>query len=115
MSKGYSTAASTAAVEELVAETAGVRAAAILDSRGEILAATDERAWSEAIAEIWSAAEVDGKPEAVQVHVATERGELFAVRAPAGTAVSVTERFALASLAFCDLRAALRAVEAGSG
>ena len=110
MSNGASTAASEAAVDDLVAQTAGVRAAAILDPRGRLLAASDDRAWPEAVEAVWGAAAVQGKPDVVQVHVATDHGELFAVRSPEGTAVSVTERFALASLAFCDLRAALRTI-----
>ena len=44
------------------------------------------------------------------MHVATEDGEVYAVRGRAGSAVAITDRFTLASLMFCDLRSALRRV-----
>ena len=43
-----------------------------------------------------------------QVHIATEQGEVFAIRHAGLTAVAVTERFALASLLFFDMRSILR-------
>ena len=48
-----------------------------------------------------------GEP-AEQVHVATEQGEVFALRHAGLAAVAVTERFALASLMFFDMRSTLR-------
>jgi hypothetical protein len=42
-----------------------------------------------------------------QVHIATEQGEVFAIRNAGLAAVSVTERFALASLMLFDLRSVL--------
>ena len=44
---------------------------------------------------------------ATHAHVATEEGEAFAVRSGDLAMVAVTERFALASLVFADMRAAL--------
>ena len=53
---------------------------------------------------------------AEQVHVATEQGEVFALRHAGLAAVAVTERFALASLMFFDMRSTLRDLAAaGSG
>ena len=43
-----------------------------------------------------------------QIHIATEQGEVFAVRAGGFVAVAVAERFALASLMLFDMRAVLR-------
>ena len=43
-----------------------------------------------------------------QVHIATEQGEVFAIRHAGLAAVAVTERFALASLLFFDMRSILR-------
>ena len=48
-----------------------------------------------------------------QVHVATEQGEVFALRDAGLAAVAVTERFALASLMFFDMRSVLRDLAAG--
>ncbi|HEY8808621.1 MAG TPA: hypothetical protein VIM28_01250, partial [Solirubrobacterales bacterium] len=48
-----------------------------------------------------------------QVHIGTEQGEVFALRHAGLAAVAVTERFALASLTFFDLRALLRDLVAG--
>ena len=43
-----------------------------------------------------------------QVHIATEQGEVFALRHAGLLAIAVTERFALASLMFFDMRSTLR-------
>ena len=48
-----------------------------------------------------------------KVIFATEQGEVFAIRHAGLTAVAVTERFALASLLFFDMRALLRDLAAG--
>ncbi len=49
-----------------------------------------------------------GEEPVEQVHVATEQGEVFALRHAGLAAVAVTERFALASLMFFDMRSTLR-------
>ena len=49
-----------------------------------------------------------------QVHVATEQGEVFALRHAGLAAVAVTERFALASLIFFDMRSTLRDLAAAA-
>lgn len=100
------------AVEHLVESSPDLRAAAILDSSGELVAATGPNDWSERGREIWDAAGWRGDDPA-QIHIATEAGEVFALRAADGTSViALANRFALASLMFCDLRAALRRLEA---
>ena len=55
-----------------------------------------------------------GEGPVEQVHIATEQGEVFAVRDAGLVAVAVTNRFALASLLFFDLRATLRDLARGT-
>jgi hypothetical protein len=87
-----------------------LRGAAILGPDGEVLAATEGEAerWHEDALTLFAVA--DGAEEAPveQVHIATEQGEVFAVRSAGLAAVAVTERFALASLLLFDLRSTLR-------
>jgi hypothetical protein len=72
-----------------------------------LLAASGPGEWAERAAALWGVA--DGAAEAPQqVHVGTGDGEVFAIREGRAAAVAVTARFPLASLMFCDLRAALR-------
>jgi len=101
------------AVERLAAASADLRSVALLRADGEVLAATTPNDWAVQAKELWDAAAASGA-DPQQVHVATEDGEVFAVRSPAGmAAIAVAQRFALASLMFCDLRAALRDLDAG--
>jgi hypothetical protein len=89
-----------------------MRGGAILE-RGDVLAASGEAAgWGEAAAALLAAGDAGGEP-AEQIHVATEAGEVFALRQGNLTAVAVTERFVLASLMAFDMRAALRDLAAG--
>jgi hypothetical protein len=88
-----------------------MRGGAILQS-GELVAASGDGPWDEATAALLAAADADGAP-AEQVHVATEAGEVFALRHQGLTAVAVTERFVLASLMAFDMRATLRDLVAG--
>jgi hypothetical protein len=89
-----------------------MRGGAILEGR-EVLAATgDEAEWGDSAAALLAAADADGG-SAEQVHVATEAGEVFALREGNLTAVAVTERFVLASLMAFDMRATLRDLAAG--
>ncbi len=91
-----------------------LRGAAILAEDGTVLAASaaPER-WREDAAALFAVA--DGvEPEAVeQIHVATEQGEVFALRHAGYAALAVTERFALASLMFFDMRSTLRELARG--
>ncbi len=89
-----------------------MRGGAIL-AEGEVLAATgDGNGWGEAAGALLRAADVD-EEGAEQVHVATEAGEVFALREAGLTAVAVTERFVLASLMAFDMRVTLRDLAAG--
>jgi hypothetical protein len=95
-----------AALEFLAEMSPDLRGAAILGPGGEVLAATDGDAerWQDDAAALYAA---EGVP-VEQVHIATEQGEVFAIRNAGLAAVSVTERFALASLMLFDLRSVLR-------
>jgi predicted regulator of Ras-like GTPase activity (Roadblock/LC7/MglB family) len=86
-----------------------LRGAAILDSAGAVLAATSEPSrWREDAAALLGVSDRAGEEPVRQVHVATEQGEVFAVRHAGLTALVVSERFALASLMFFDMRSVLR-------
>jgi hypothetical protein len=92
----------------------GLRAAAVFGPGGEQLAATDDADWSARAAVLWSAADQGSEDPATQVHVGTEQGEVFAMRGHGASIVATSDRFALASLMMCDLRAVLRGLEAGA-
>lgn len=97
------------AIDGLGEMSVDLRACAILAPDGRRLAASiDDVDWEGCATELWRSASDPDRPEATHVHVATENGEVFAARSGGGVAIAVTERFALASLMFCDLRAALR-------
>jgi predicted regulator of Ras-like GTPase activity (Roadblock/LC7/MglB family) len=91
-----------------------LRGAAILDADCAALAASDDaERWSEDAAALLAVADRAGGEPAEQVHIATEQGEVFALRHAGLVAVAVTERFALASLLFFDMRSVLRDLAAG--
>jgi predicted regulator of Ras-like GTPase activity (Roadblock/LC7/MglB family) len=113
MESGTTNAPSGEAAEQSLAYLAemspDVRGGAILAADGSTLAATGEGdRWGEASAALLGAADRGGDEAVEQVHVATEQGEVFAVRSGGLTAIAVTERFVLASLMAFDLRAVLR-------
>lgn len=91
-----------------------LRGAAILDSKGAVLAASgDSDRWHKDGAALLAVADRAGGEPVEQVHIATEQGEVFVVRHGGLVAVAVTERFALASLTLFDMRAVLRDLDAG--
>jgi predicted regulator of Ras-like GTPase activity (Roadblock/LC7/MglB family) len=91
-----------------------LRGAAILDSAGAVLAATSEPSrWREDAAALLDVADRAGEEPVRQVHIATEQGEVFALRHAGLAAVVVSERFALASLMFFDMRSVLRELVQG--
>jgi len=93
-----------------------LRGAAILDAGGAVLAAAgDADRWAEDVAALFAVADRAGGEPAEQIHVATEQGEVFALRHAGLAAVAVTERFALASLMFFDMRSTLRDLALVSG
>ena len=73
----------------------------------------ESRRWAEDVAALLSIADRAGNEPVEQIHIATEQGEVFASRHAGLVAVAVTERFALASLLFFDLRSILRDLAAG--
>jgi hypothetical protein len=102
--------AAEAALEFLTEMSPDLRGAAIFGPESEVLAATGEEAgrWKEDAAALFAVAdEAEGVP-VEQVHIATEQGEVFAVRNAGLAAVTVTDRFALASLMLFDMRSTLR-------
>ncbi|HEX5713067.1 MAG TPA: hypothetical protein VFX85_07120 [Solirubrobacterales bacterium] len=110
---GESAAAALAFLTEMSPD---LRGAAILTEDGEVLAASGDSArWEEDAAALLAIADRAGGEPAEQVHVATEQGEVFALRHAGLVAVAVTERFALASLLFFDLRSTLRDLARGGG
>jgi predicted regulator of Ras-like GTPase activity (Roadblock/LC7/MglB family) len=91
-----------------------LRGGAILDGDGAVLAASDNPSrWGEDAAALLAVADRAGEEPVEQVHVATEQGEVFALRHAGLTAIAVTERLALASLLFFDMRSILRDLAAG--
>src|SRR3954452_23470298 len=105
--------AAEAALAFLAEMSPDLRGAAVLGPEGEVLAATGEEPerWGEDAAALFAAADAAEGVPVEQVHVATEQGEVFAIRNQGLAAVSVTERFALASLMLFDMRSMLRELD----
>jgi predicted regulator of Ras-like GTPase activity (Roadblock/LC7/MglB family) len=92
-----------------------LRGGAILAGDGTVLAASgDAGEWAEEAVNLLRVADASGDEPVDQVHVATQAGEVFALRAHGYAAVVVTERFTLSSLTFFDMRSALRELAGGS-
>jgi len=109
---GDAAAASLAFLTEMSPD---LRGGAILDGEGTVLAASGEpRRWQEDAAELFAAADGAGGGPVEQVHLGTQEGEIFALRAHGLAAVVVAERFALSSLLFFDMRATLRDLALGA-
>jgi predicted regulator of Ras-like GTPase activity (Roadblock/LC7/MglB family) len=108
-----SAAAALAFLEEMSPD---MRGGAILAADGSVMAASgNPQRWAEDAAALFEVADRAGAEPVEQVHIATEQGEVFALRHEGLAAVSVTDRFALASLLFFDMRAVLRELAAGEG
>ncbi len=101
--------AAEAALAFLEEMSPDLRGAAILDGEGAVLAASGEgpSAGPRTRRRSSRSPTVPARSPVEQVHVATEQGEVFALRDAGLAAVAVTNRFALASLTFFDLRASL--------
>lgn len=118
MSTDHDIAAAERLLGRLSELSPDLRAAALFDSAGGLIAASGEDAatgWEAAAHELWGAVDVAVGGEARQLHVGTEDGEVFGVRGPAASVLAVSNRFALASLMLCDLRAVLRDLEREGG
>jgi predicted regulator of Ras-like GTPase activity (Roadblock/LC7/MglB family) len=91
-----------------------LRGGAILADDGTVLAASGHPdRWGEDVATLFEVADRAGEEPVKQLHIATEQGEVFALRHAGLVAVAVTERLTLASLLFFDMRAVLRDLAAG--
>ena len=103
-----------AAVARMVEMSDDLRGCAVLGPGGEVLAASgDPERWQEASAVLLGAADLACEEPAEHLHVATEDGEVFALRHRGLTMVAVTERFTLASLMNFDMRTVLRELTGG--
>jgi hypothetical protein len=99
-------------MHELSADLVGC---AILDGAGRVLAASGEaERWQDAAGSFLTAADEAGDEPVLQAHVATENGEVFALRHGQHAMVAITERFTLSSLVTCDMREILRDLEAST-
>jgi hypothetical protein len=108
VSVSVTSAAAERALAGLAEMSADLRACAIVDGSGNVLAASADNEWGPAVERIWRAADEIEGGRVSQVHVATGDGEMFAARSGELTAIGLSARHALASLMFCDLRSALR-------
>jgi predicted regulator of Ras-like GTPase activity (Roadblock/LC7/MglB family) len=106
---GEAGVAADRALAFLIEMSPDLRGAAILDADGTVLAASGSpERWGADAAQLLAIADRAGDEPAEQVHIATEQGEVFAVRNAGLLAIAVTERLALASLLFFDMRSLLR-------
>jgi len=103
-----------AALSFLTEMSPDLRGGAILTADGTVLAATSEAAeWATEAVALLTIADAAGGEPVEQLHVATQAGEVFALRAEGFATMVVTERFALSSLTFFDMRSALRELAKG--
>lgn len=101
------------AVRKLLGYDSGIRACAILAADGQPVASSADLPWRRYMEPIFAAVESEVEALAVEIAIATEGGELIAVRDADGrgrTAVALVDRHALGSLVSTDLRSALRQV-----
>ncbi|MGB7589502.1 MAG: hypothetical protein WBM00_12430 [Solirubrobacterales bacterium] len=114
MSGSISAEAAEGALAYLAEMSPDLRGAAILRGDGAVLAASgDPDRWREDGAELLEVADRAGDETVEQIHIGTEQGEVFALRHDDLIAIAVTDRFALASLLFFDMRSLLRDLAAG--
>jgi predicted regulator of Ras-like GTPase activity (Roadblock/LC7/MglB family) len=106
--------AAAGALAHLTEMSPDLRGGAILAGDGAVLAASGHAdRWREDVATLFEVADRAGEGPVEQLHVGTEQGEVFALRHEGLAAVAVTDRFALASLLFFDMRSILRDLAAG--
>jgi predicted regulator of Ras-like GTPase activity (Roadblock/LC7/MglB family) len=106
--------AAESALAYLTEMSLDLRGGAILAGDGSVLAASgDPDRWREDAAALFAVADRAGGDPVEQIHIATEQGEVFAMRHAGLAAVAVTDRFALASLMLFDMRSVLRDLVSG--
>ena len=106
--------AAASALAYLTEMSPDLRGGAILGAGGAVLAASGQpQRWREDAAGLLAVADGAGDEPIEQAHIATEQGEVFAVRHAGLVAVAVTDRFALSSLFFFDMRSILRDLAQG--
>src|SRR3954465_11114581 len=105
-----------AALAFLTEMSPDLRGAAILGPGGEVLAATGEEPerWNDDAAALFAAADAAEGVAVEQVHIATEQGEVFAIRHQGLAAIAVTDRFAFGSLMLFDMRSLWRELAKGT-
>jgi hypothetical protein len=96
------------ALARFAGSSAEVREGAIIGPGGVLAASGRAELWADAGQALLDAADRAAGARATHAHVATEEGEVFAVRSGDLEMVAVTPRYTLASLVFADMRAALR-------
>lgn len=107
-------AAAEAALAYLAEMSPDLRGAAILADDTVLAASSEPGRWREDVVALLGVADAAEDEPVEQVHVATEQGEVFALRHAGLTAVAVTDRFPLSSLTFFDMRTVLRDLAAGA-
>lgn len=113
-SEAVSADSAASALAYLTEMSPDLRAGAILEADGAVLAASERpERWREDVATLLAVADGAGGEPVEQAHIATQQGEVFAVRHAGLVAIAVTDRFALASLLFFDMRAVLRDLSQG--
>ena len=113
-SEAVSAEAAASALAYLTEMSPDLRGGAILDSGGAVLAASSQpQRWREDAASLFEVADKAGDEPVEQAHIGTEQGEVFAVRHAGLAAIAVTDRFALSSLLFFDMRSVLRDLAQG--
>ena len=113
-SEAVSADAAASALAYLIEMSPDLRGGAILGDGGAVLAASDRpERWREDVVALLEVADGAGGEAVEQAHIATEQGEVFAVRHAGLLAIAVTDRFALASLLLFDMRAVLRDLSQG--
>ena len=100
--------AAAQAIQRFSGASREVRGCALLGPGGVLAASGSEAGWEEAGGALLHAADQAAGVQATHAHVATEEGEVFAVRSGPLAMVAVTSRYTLASLVFADMRAAIR-------
>src|SRR6187200_1719871 len=98
-SEAVSAEAAANALAYLTEMSPDLRGGAILDAGGDVLAASGRpERWRDDAAALLAVADEAGEEPVEQLHIASEQGEVFAVRQAGLVALAVTDRFALSSL-----------------